>query len=208
MKKEVKKFLNPNFENELLSTGRYTRIIGIDEVGRGCWAGPVAVGAYIFDFNSKFVNNINDSKMLTKIQRNQVYKELSTHTYSTLLGSLKEINEFGIGKTIEHLIDRVVERFYDSHTYFLIDGQFAKNFGENSIKVIKGDSTYYSIAAASILAKVERDTLMEKLDLEYPAYGFAKHKGYATKAHRMALSKLGICKLHRTSFAPIRSLLT
>lgn len=184
----------------------YTRIIGIDEVGRGCWAGPVAVGAYIFEFNSKLLDKIHDSKQLSKIQRDSVYKELSTHSYSVLLGNLDEINEVGIGKTVEHLIDRVIERYYDNHTYFLIDGQFSKSFCDHSAKVIHGDATYYSIAAASILAKVERDTLMEKFDSEYPAYGFAKHKGYATKFHRDALARLGVTDLHRTSFTPIRDL--
>jgi len=203
-----KKFLKPKYELELLKSGQYTKIVGIDEVGRGCWAGPVAVGAYVFEFESKVVKGVNDSKMLSREQREKTYAPLSAQNYSVLLGSIKEINEIGIGKTIEHLIDRIVERFYDSHTYFLIDGQFSKDFCENSKKIIRGDSTYYSIAAASILAKVERDHLMESLDIKYPEYGFAKHKGYATKAHRFALSKFGTCELHRTSFKPIQSLIS
>ncbi len=205
--KKKKKFLTPKHEKELLSTGMYTRIIGIDEVGRGCWAGPVAVGAYIYEFDSKPVKKVTDSKQLTKDERSEVYSFLSTHKYSVLFGGLKEINSIGIGKTVEHLITEVIEKYDDSHTYFLIDGQFSKDFSENSLKKIRGDSTFYSVAAASILAKVERDRLMQRLDLEFPNYGFAKHKGYGTKEHRFAIHKFGICSLHRTSYVPIKNLL-
>jgi len=205
--KKAKKFLSPKFELELISSQEYTRVVGIDEVGRGCWAGPVAVGAYVFEVTSKKVKRVIDSKMLNKLQREEAHAKLSQHEYLVSYGELEDINSVGVGKTIEHLIQEIIQKFNNSKTFFLIDGQFAANFGKNSKKFIRGDSTFYSIAAASILAKVERDRLMEKLDLEYPEYGFARHKGYGTKAHREALARLGVCNLHRTSYIPIQNLL-
>lgn len=197
-------YLTPDFEQYILASKRYSRIIGIDEVGRGCWAGPTTVGAYIFDATSPTLENIQDSKLLSEEERKNSHKQLVTHSPIIQFGSIDEINQKGIGKTIESLIHKIILENRDGNTLFLIDGQHAANFGNDTLKVKKGDSTYYSIAAASIAAKVERDALMKTLHFDYPLYGFDTHKGYATKFHRDMIETYGICKLHRTSFAPLK----
>jgi ribonuclease HII len=197
-------YLYPRYEIELLNTGRYSRIVGIDEVGRGCWAGPVAVGAYIYSTNLKTVEGVHDSKRLAASKREAAYSVLKNHNYLVKLANVSEIDSIGIGKTVEQLIRSIVAELSTPDTFFLVDGRFATDFGKSVEQIIHGDFLHYSIAAASILAKVERDSLMRKLDLEYPDYGFAKHKGYGTKFHSEAISKLGICSFHRKSYAPIK----
>ncbi len=198
-------YLKPSFEIDFLSNtdNNYKRIIGIDEVGRGSWAGPVAVGAYIYDLSSEFVMGITDSKKLSLKKRLTVYPLLSSHKYHVKLGAVEMINKYGVGKTIEKLILQLVNEFNDGETFFLIDGLFRQDFGINSKKIIRGDSTYYSVAAASILAKVERDSLMTELEKKYTGYGFDKHKGYGTRFHIEALTSLGVSEVHRTSFKSI-----
>jgi ribonuclease HII len=200
--------LTTEFEMNLLNQG-YESIIGIDEVGRGCWAGPVAIGVFRFDINHIYNPNIliNDSKKLSMAQREDSYKHLSAFNHAILWGEVSTINELGIGKTIEMLISDAVNRYWSSKTLILIDGQFSKDFGTNTKKLIKGDSTYYSIASASILAKVERDRLMTQLSQNYPLYNFEKHKGYGTKNHIEALNNFGITEIHRTNYKPIMNLL-
>lgn len=200
-------FLNPKFEQAILQTSKYQRIIGLDEVGRGCWAGPTAVGAYIYNLNQDEYQNANDSKLLSQAKRELVFGNLPTENYEVLFGEVKSINELGIGKTIEKLICELILKYRDGKTLFLIDGQHSKNFGVDTLKIIKGDSTYYSIALASIAAKVTRDNLMNELHRQHPVYKFDKHKGYATKLHRDMIDAYGVCVLHRTSFEPIRKIL-
>lgn len=193
--------LKPEFELQVLREGKYHRIVGIDEVGRGCLAGPVAVGAYVFNADSAFIEGIKDSKMLLAPMRAKLYKSLwDESVHAVEYGSVDEINSIGLGKLLHQLIFRHISRYDDSKTLFLIDGRFAVNFGLNSKQIIKGDFNFYSIAAASIIAKVQRDSLMKELDILYPGYGFGRHKGYGTKQHRQAIENLGICKEHRANF--------
>jgi ribonuclease HII len=196
--------LTPDYELSILKEGKYSRIIGIDEVGRGCWAGPVAVGAYVFSPDSEICEGISDSKLLNLKQRSETYQRLCQHTYAVMYGELDEINTVGIGKTLHLVISRLIEQYNSPETLFLIDGRFSQKFGDNTLQVVDGDALYYTIAAASILAKVERDSLMAKLDNEYIGYGFAKHKGYGTKLHQAALAKLGPSALHRRTYKPIQ----
>jgi ribonuclease HII len=200
-------YLTPQYELDILESGKYSKIVGIDEVGRGCWAGPVAVGAYIFESTTEVLDGIQDSKKLTANNRKEKHSLLKNHTYLVELASVEEIDFLGIGKTIEVLIQRIINKLSTPETLFLVDGQFSQSFGKNSKKVIHGDSIYYSIAAASILAKVERDDLMCSLDLQYPGYRFSKHKGYGTKEHRELIKSLGVCELHRRSYQPIKQYL-
>jgi ribonuclease HII len=200
-------YLTPQYELDLLATGQYTRIVGIDEVGRGCWAGPVAVGAYVFGSTTKILDGIQDSKKLTIKHRQEKHSILKDHKYLVELATVEEIDFLGIGKTVEMIIKRIIDKLNSTDTMFLIDGQFSQDFGKNTKKVIHGDSIYYSIAAASILAKVERDDLMCSLDLQYPGYRFSKHKGYGTKEHRDLIKINGICDLHRKSYQPIQQYL-
>ena len=193
---------------KLIENTQYKRIVGIDEVGRGSWAGPVAVGAYVIDSTTKMLNGINDSKKVKPAKRSELSKELSNDKHSIHLGDLDSINKIGIGKTITNLIGDIVDEYNSDETFFLIDGQFARNFGRNTLKIIRGDAIYYSVAAASILAKVYRDNLMRTLHFEYQNYGFNTNVGYPTFKHLAALKKLGITKLHRTSYKPILKIIS
>src|SRR5690606_421319 len=144
------KSLNPKFELDMVSNGDFECIVGIDEVGRGSWAGPVAVGAYIYTIDCRQCRGINDSKLLTLEKRESAYKRLSRHRYLVKYGDIEEINKAGIGKTIERLVADLVSEINLLHpkSFFVIDGQFAKSFGKNTMKTIQADSTYYSVAAA------------------------------------------------------------
>jgi ribonuclease HII len=198
------KYLKPKFEKEFLKT--YSRVVGIDEVGRGSWAGPVAVGAFIYDSNCKLVKGVNDSKLVAGNQRKELFKPLSKYEYRVNFGEVEVINKIGIGKTIENIITNIVDELNDGKTFFIIDGQFSKNFGEHTMKAIKADSTYYCVGAASILAKVIRDNFMMEIHNNYPDYDFYKNKGYPSPFHRNALREKGFCEIHRKSFAPIREM--
>lgn len=193
-------YLLPKYELDLIQSGQYKRIVGIDEAGRGCLAGPVAVGAYVFE--SKFYKGVHDSKKLSRSNRESVYNKLCNHEFTVALGTNSDIDKKGLARVLEELIMSVIEKYNSIDTYFLIDGQFKSSFVKNSRKVIKGDSTYYSIAAASIMAKVERDNLMFELAKKYLNYGFENHVGYGTREHRLAIKTLGPCEIHRKSFAP------
>lgn len=199
--------LTLDFEQSILTTSKYKRIVGIDEVGRGCWAGPVAVGAYVTTAKTSHLDNIKDSKLLSPTQRETMYNELQAHEHVVTYSDVAVIDRGGIGKAVEGLMQTIVQKYRDGSTLILIDGQHSANFGVDTLKVLKGDMTYYSIAAASILAKVHRDTHMIEQHSEYPVYGFDSHKGYATKQHRDSIEQHGICVLHRKSFKPIQKYL-
>mgnify|MGYP006279312173 CR=1 FL=1 len=200
-------YLQPHYEDELLSELAYKKVIGIDEVGRGAWAGPVAVGAYVYHKQTKFLEGINDSKKLKPYVREGLTRRLKKNDYTVWFAEPREIDESGIGKAIEQLIRAIIAYYQSPGTYFLIDGQFKSDFVLNSEKILKGDERFYSIALASIAAKVKRDKLMEKLHTNYPEYGFDRHKGYGTKAHREALKQHGrLENIHRVSYKPVKKL--
>ncbi|MCA9378967.1 ribonuclease HII [Candidatus Dojkabacteria bacterium] len=198
--------LSPNRELEILGQGKYFRVVGIDEVGRGCWAGPVAVGAYIFSANSPVVAGVNDSKKVSPGKREKIYQELKQGDYLVKMSPASEVDELGISVAIENLVGEIVGELQDDKTFFVVDGRFSRDFGQNTIQVVGGDRTYYSVASASILAKVERDDLMTHLDSKFPGYALAKHKGYGTAAHLAALQNLGATEIHRRSYKPIANL--
>ncbi|MDQ6985016.1 MAG: ribonuclease HII [Candidatus Dojkabacteria bacterium] len=200
-------FLKDDFETRILAEGKYKRIIGIDEVGRGCWAGPVTVTAFIYSSDSGHVDNVTDSKKISLKKREEVYEKLSLNNYQTLYGDIDLIDSVGIGKSVIKLIEDLCKLLNTPDTLFLIDGRFSEDFGKNTIQVIKGDLKYYSIAAASIIAKVERDRLMNELSLKFPGYGLEAHKGYGTKKHIDALKSLGVTEIHRKSYKPIKNFL-
>lgn len=199
--------LSPEFEIDFLKTNNFSRIIGIDEVGRGCWAGPVYVGAYIYDLETEFVDGVNDSKKLSLKKRNEIFLKLQNHNYQIRIATPEEIDTIGIGKTIERMIVELINELYTERTFFFVDGRFARDFGRNVSQEIKGDYKFYSIACASILAKVSRDKFMNEMSNKYVYYGFEKHKGYGTRGHISALNRLGICDMHRKSYKPIQKLL-
>lgn len=207
---KMAKFLDFSKDIELLNQFNADLVIGIDEVGRGAWAGPVCIGAYVLDINKhNYLEGINDSKLVKKEKREELCPLLLKEKNLVLTGELDSINTLGIGKTISNLILNAVNllneyaRLNNKKAIFIIDGQFTNNFGENTIKRIKADSTYYSVAAASIIAKVYRDNLMNTFHSSYNLYGFDRNKGYPTQFHLSALNMHGVSPLHRTSFKPI-----
>jgi len=195
-----------NLEGKLLSSTKYSQIVGIDEAGRGAWAGPVSVGYYIYTKDTIINPIITDSKLLSHKKRQDILAKYNTASYNVLFGSPTLIDKLGIGKTIEKLILDIVKMF-DNNTFFLIDGQFSKNLGPNTLQINKGDVKHYSIAAASIGAKELRDEIMVDYGKKYPNYGFENHVGYGTKAHQEALQKYGVLDIHRKSYKPIAKLL-
>ena len=157
-----KKQNNPDtiLEDALLKKG-YKYIIGIDEAGRGAWAGPVTVGGYMFSINSKIISGVKDSKLLSSKKRTELYQEIFKPVTSFLeFGDVDQINESGITNTITTLIKNIISKTYRDDIYYLIDGIFKESFTQNCTKIIKGDLLHYSISCASILAKVSRDKVM------------------------------------------------
>jgi len=199
---------NPTFElEEKLFKQGYKRIIGIDEAGRGCWAGPVSIGAFFCTQTTKLKEGVKDSKLITPQKRSKIFATYTASEYRVYYATPAEIDEYGIAKVIEKIIASIIKSYNDSQTYFLIDGRFSTKFLGNNTQIIKGDRLHYSIAAASIAAKVSRDLLMQNLSTAYQVYGFEKHKGYGTKGHYDALVKFGISDQHRRSFEPIKSII-
>lgn len=207
----------PTFKEELkLWKDKFEYVIGVDEVGRGCFAGPVTAGAVIFKKNTVFRNDIlkkiNDSKLLSPKMRSILSREIKKEVlfYSISIVGVSVINKIGIGKATEMAIRKSVTSILkqiannESRSFVLADGshiKYLKGVGlKNQRGIIKGDRKSISIAAASIIAKVHRDKLMRKLNKKYPEYGFYRNKGYGTKFHQIAIGNYGLSEIHRTSF--------
>lgn len=186
---------------------RYETIVGIDEVGRGCLAGPVFVGAYILNAETILVEGVTDSKMIP-IKKRTILSELLKNSSSYILkdANTEEIDKGGIGKAITGLIEQIIEEVNDvyKNCLIIVDGQFASKFTTNTHKENKADLNYYSVGAASIIAKVARDAVMDKYHEEFPMYNFNKNKGYGTASHRKSLLEYGEIGLHRKSFKPVQ----
>lgn len=186
-------------------------IVGLDEAGRGAVAGPVVAAAVILPLDDaarlKELEAVNDSKQLTPRQRELLYDLICTHALAYGVGSTPAaaIDEIGILPANARAMEAALAQLVPAGEYLLIDGRMKlRNLALPQQSVIRGDKLSLSIAAASILAKVTRDRHMTALEEEYPDYGFARHKGYCTRAHVAALETHGPCRIHRHSFAPIR----
>lgn len=189
-------------ENALWKRG-YKFVAGIDEVGRGAFAGPVVVGAVVFPRNFSPTDGINDSKLLKPRRREFLSRIIKKDAYCFSLAEISvwAINKYGIGKATQMAFRKAIRLLRVKPDYLLIDAFYVRNMNRKNQKPIKkGDQKSVSIAAASIVAKVHRDRLMKKLSVKYPQYKFAKNKGYGTKEHQKALKKFGLSRLHRTSF--------
>jgi ribonuclease HII len=175
---------------------------GCDEAGRGCYAGPVFAAGVILP--KKFKNNwINDSKKLTEPQRNDLRGIIEQEAISWAVASIseQEIDSINILKASIKAMHVAIKKLVTQPEYLLIDGnRFYAYPNIPHQTVIKGDGIYLSIAAASILAKTHRDAYMQKLDAEFPQYGWAQNKGYGTLTHRKAIAQHGLCPYHRKSF--------
>ncbi len=179
-------------------------ICGLDEVGRGPLAGPVAAGAVVLDPSAPRICGLDDSKKLSSGARERISEEIrgSARACAVAYAPPQMIDERGIMYALRHAFTEAlacIERQSVSVDVVLLDGD-PLGFDAREVNVVKGDATCASIAAASIIAKVERDRLMEQLDAEHPGYGFATHKGYGSSAHIQAIRELGLSTVHRRSF--------
>ncbi len=184
-------------------TERYGVFCGIDEAGRGPLAGPVVVASCIMPLDDdKILFGIDDSKKLTEKQREELFEKIKQTAIDYHIQEISEevIDKINILEATKLGMKNCVENLKTQPKMVLVDA--VKNLDTDILQVaiIKGDATSYSIAAASILAKVYRDKLMKKLDADYPEYNFAKHKGYGTKEHIELLKKFGPSKIHRRTF--------
>jgi len=198
-------------------------VVGLDEVGRGPLAGPVTAAAVTvqqfpisnFQFPNKFkiqnlkkFQDIKDSKKLSALQRERWFEFLTTHPdikWGIGIVPEKIIDQINILEATKLAMKRAVEALKIEPDYLLLDGNFLlEDLSISQKAVTRGDEKIWSCAAASIIAKVTRDRLMEKYDAKYPVYGFKKHKGYGTAQHLVAIEQYGACAIHRLSFAPFK----
>ena len=203
------------FDREIeIFTNAAVLAIGVDEVGRGCLAGPVVAGAVMFDWSkpdairdlAKRVS-IHDSKTLSRTQRKESAAAIREVASGVGIGQIdaQEIDEINILqatlKAMRNAVESMVEVEDRKNRFVLVDGnQLIPEFMIEQETVIGGDAKIFSIAAASIIAKEYRDSMMEEFDLEFPGYNFSSHKGYGTKAHCEAIRVIGLSPLHRTTF--------
>lgn len=178
-------------------------ICGVDEVGRGCFAGPVVAGAVLVSDECELPEGLADSKLLKPQVRQDLVERIKESAVAWSIGevSVEMINQVGIGKATQLAFVQAIEKLTQVPDQILIDAFYIEGLNrDNQHPIIRGDKMCSSIAAASIIAKVYRDTLMEQLDNQFPGYDFAVHKGYGTKAHQSAIKLKGLSPLHRTSF--------
>lgn len=195
-------YASTNLEKSLWEKG-YSLVCGVDEVGRGCFAGPVVAGAAIFFCDSKTPQGIADSKLLTAQQREKLAASIKEQAQYWAVAeiSVSAINRAGIGKATQMAFRKVVKNLPKQPDFIIIDAFYIRHLNrKRQLAVKSGDKFSVSIAAASIIAKVYRDNLMNKLHKQYPQYNLAKHKGYGTKEHREAIKKYGLSRIHRKSF--------
>jgi len=208
----------PNFyqEKRLWRKG-YKRVVCLDEAGRGPLSGPVIAVAVMTksNFKSKILNfksnfkGIKDSKKLSPKKREEIFKILKNCPFI----------EWGIGRVSEKVIDKInileatklamqkaIKKLKRKPDFLILDGNFKIDLKIPQKSIVKGDEKVFSCAAASIIAKVTRDKIMERYDKKFPHYGFSKHKGYPTKFHLKMLKKYGPCKIHRKTFGPVKRL--
>lgn len=200
------------FEREL-SPGGGLRIAGVDEAGRGPLAGPVVAAAvmlppaWIQAGVPAELKGLNDSKQLTAAQREEFFEMLIAHrelSYGIARIESELVDQINILQATHRAMNEALAQLQPGPQHVLVDGLRVKTLRFPQTPIVKGDARSYSIAAASVLAKVTRDRLMLDYDRQWPAYGFAEHKGYGTPQHLAAITQHGPCPIHRRSFAPIK----
>lgn len=197
-------------EAQLWAAGCFS-IAGLDEAGRGAWAGPVAAGVVILPASPGLrerLARVRDSKQMTPRERAYWAEEIRAVAVAWAVGfsSNQEIDRIGIVPATRQAMERALASLPEPPQHLLIDALRLPGLNIPQTSLIKGDARSLSIAAASILAKTARDQTMEQLDEQFPGYGFARHKGYGTSAHWAALQRQGPCAAHRFCFAPIRQI--
>ena len=193
------------YERKAILNG-YQYIAGVDEVGRGPLAGPVVAAAVILPFDAD-LPGINDSKKLTERQREQLYEMICQQAIAYHIVEIdhKKIDEINILQASRLAMKEALAGLPVQPDFVLVDGLDNPMIDIDNEAIVKGDSKSISIAAASIIAKVYRDRLMDELDGVYPGYGFAKHKGYPAPMHLQAIEELGPCPIHRMTFKPLNN---
>jgi len=194
----------PTFkEEQYLWKQGFNHIAGVDEVGRGCFAGPVVTAAVILPPTFTSLTPVNDSKVLSADIRRKLAEVIKQQALAFSISevSVSVINKLGIAKATQQSFREAIKSLTKRPDYILIDAFYIQHLSRKNQKpIIHGDGISISIAAASIIAKVYRDELMQKLHRQYKQYDFFTNKGYGTKKHQEAIKKYGLTKLHRTSF--------
>lgn len=206
---EIFRFSKSVIEEKLISSG-IKLIAGVDEAGRGACAGPLVVAAVILkDPYSENLSQVRDSKELTPKRRDALFEVIKDEAaaFSIIEISSQEIDMTGLHKSNLEGMRRAVNGLAVNPQYILTDGYEIDGLPAPALAVWKGDQVAISISAASILAKVYRDRVMKELDIKYPGYGLAKHKGYVTRSHMEGLQRLGVSEIHRHSYANIAALI-
>ncbi len=202
-----------DLEKDLWKQG-FKIVVGIDEAGRGPLAGPVVAGAVVVRGEEDIVEGVRDSKKISKKKRESLYNLILEKSWSYGIGVSEAsiIDELGIQIAVRQAmlsaLKQAEEKLGSSADYLIVDGKGVLMLeGYRMEKITKGDLNHYSIAAASILAKVKRDEIMFDYSKKFTEYGFENHVGYGTKFHLEAISRCGVCEIHRKSFQPISSIL-
>ncbi len=202
----------PDFalEDQLRAEG-FGVICGIDEAGRGPWAGPVTAAAVVLEperLPLGLLAQLDDSKKMKTEKRQSVYTAMQGHVaFGVGQASVEEIDRLNILQATFLAMQRAVEALPVGADFALVDGNKLPSLPCPARPIIKGDGKSFSIAAASIIAKVSRDQVMSELAQQYPGYGWERNAGYGTAAHQQALARLGVTPAHRKSYAPIRKIL-
>jgi ribonuclease HII len=189
----------------------YRGVAGLDEAGRGAWAGPVVAAAVILPPGDldvlRRLDGVCDSKQLAAVQRETYLEAIKEHALAVGVGAVpaSEIDTRGIVGATQQAMSLALRSLPSPADYLLIDYLSLPDWPLPQVSLPKGDAIVLSIAAASIVAKVSRDRMMVDLDGRFPGYGFARHKGYGTRQHQSALASLGPCGVHRFSFTPVQA---
>jgi ribonuclease HII len=196
-----------NEEKELLSQG-FCFIAGVDEAGRGCLAGPVVAAAVIFPCKVKggWIKQVRDSKLLSANEREYLFGFIKEASVAFAVGTVSHavIDEINILEATKLAMKQAIEQLEPQPDTLLIDFLKLPDIPVPQKGIVHGDGLCFSIACASIIAKVSRDRMMEELDKKYPGYGLCKHKGYCTEEHVYNLNRLGPSPIHRHSFEPVK----
>ncbi|MEW6092326.1 MAG: ribonuclease HII [Chloroflexota bacterium] len=202
---DLSRFPTLEFEKTLWNSG-FSHIAGIDEAGRGAWAGPVCAAVVILPPDpsvARTLNRVRDSKQMTPLERQAWAPRIQEAALAWSVGyaSAQEIDTLGIVRATKLAASRAINSLSLIPNYLLTDYLLFRDLDLPQTALVKGDQRSLSVAAASVLAKTTRDALMRELDGKHPGYCFARHKGYGTRIHREALRSLGPCAEHRKSFA-------
>jgi ribonuclease HII len=196
-------------EQQLISAG-ITPIAGVDEAGRGACAGPLVIAAVILkDLNDSGLAQVRDSKELSESKREKIFDQIIglASSVNIVIVSAREVDSRGVHAANIDGMRRAVHGLEQLPAYVLTDGYAIEGLAVPNLAVWKGDQVAVTISAASIIAKVTRDRIMREMDIKFPNYGFAGHKGYITAAHTKALNAHGVCIEHRRSFSNIAALI-